>query len=44
MLPARLPLKSATFWNVRAIPPRAASTGRIFWRVRPLKVMRPLVG
>ena len=39
-----MPLNSATFWNVRAMPPRAASCGRIFARVAPLKVMRPCCG
>jgi hypothetical protein len=39
-----MPLNRATFWNVRAMPPRAASEGRIRCRVRPLKVIRPPVG
>ena len=41
---AVMPRNSATFWNVRAMPPRAASYGRIFVRVSPLKVMRPSCG
>jgi hypothetical protein len=39
-----MPLNRATFWKVRAIPPRAASEGRIRERARPLKVMRPSEG
>ena len=41
---AVMPLNSATFWNVRAMPCDAASWGRIRWRVAPLKVMRPCCG
>ena len=39
-----MPLNSATFWNVRAMPCDAATCGRIFARVVPLKVMRPCCG
>jgi len=41
---AVMPRNSATFWNVRAMPPEAASCGRILLRVAPLKVMRPSCG
>ena len=41
---AVMPRNSATFWNVRAMPPIAASYGRILVRVAPLKVMRPCCG
>ena len=39
-----MPLNSATFWKVRAMPSCAATRGCILRRVRPLKVMVPSVG
>ena len=39
-----MPLNRATFWKVRAMPPRAASEGRILGRRLPLKVIAPSVG
>ena len=39
-----MPLNSATFWKVRAMPSSAATRGCILRRVRPLKVMVPSLG
>ncbi len=41
---AVMPLNSATFWKVRAIPPWAASYGRMALCGSPLNVMRPACG
>jgi hypothetical protein len=41
---AVMPRNSATFWNVRAMPPAAASCGPHLAARRPLKVMRPYCG
>ena len=39
-----MPLNSAMFWKVRAMPCAAASCGRIWLRVMPLKVIVPFCG